>query len=152
MLQSSSPPVRWFCTNKKLLQMPYNLVSVISGHERTSQTKLFCCDFPRDSSFLLGWDDFTVQTVLLHFHLILVFPSLAFSDVRCRNQSEEQNQAGEWTWSYFFKQLPILETLLPAAVSVTRHGWLVRATFRRISHLAMCDCQWITPFILSDEQ
>lgn len=48
MLQSSSPPVRWFCTKRKLLQMPCNLVSVISGHERTSQNKPFCSDFPRE--------------------------------------------------------------------------------------------------------
>lgn len=48
MLQSSSPPVRWFCTKRKLLQMPRNMVSVISGLERTSQNKLFCFDFPRE--------------------------------------------------------------------------------------------------------
>lgn len=48
MLQSSSPPVSWFCTKRKLLQMPCNLVSVIAGHERTSQNELFYSDFPRD--------------------------------------------------------------------------------------------------------
>lgn len=33
------------CTKRKPLQTTCNMVSVISGHEKTSQNKLFCPDF-----------------------------------------------------------------------------------------------------------
>lgn len=47
ILQAGFLPVRYFCTMRKLLQLPYDMVKVLLGHERTSQNKLFHADFPK---------------------------------------------------------------------------------------------------------
>lgn len=49
-----------------------------------------------------------------------VFPLLVLGDVKWRDQWEEQTQATEQTWSHLFKQLSILDVLLPTAVDAMR--------------------------------